>query len=93
MQAHVIVCCVANQGAFLLLQFEVAVLLCVGELVGFIWQAEAWKAIAHIPWMIKPIYGFVTDTFPIYGLRRQPYLVICGLTGDIITHNQNMSQM
>ncbi|CAL8470505.1 g10047 [Coccomyxa elongata] len=44
-------------------------------------QAETWKAIAHLPWMIKPLYGFVTDTFPIYGLRRQPYIVICGLTG------------
>lgn len=45
-------------------------------------QAETWKAIAHLPWMIKPLYGFVTDTFPIYGLRRQPYIVICGLTGE-----------
>ncbi|BDA45897.1 Folate-biopterin transporter 1, chloroplastic [Coccomyxa sp. Obi] len=44
-------------------------------------QAETWKAIAHLPWMIKPLYGFLTDTFPIYGLRRQPYIVICGLTG------------
>ncbi|KAK9903962.1 hypothetical protein WJX75_001434 [Coccomyxa subellipsoidea] len=44
-------------------------------------QAETWKAIAHIPWMIKPLYGFVTDTFPINGLRRQPYIIICGLTG------------
>lgn len=46
-------------------------------------QAETWKAIAHIPWMIKPLYGFVTDTFPINGLRRQPYIIICGLTGGI----------
>jgi hypothetical protein len=46
-------------------------------------QAETWKAIAHIPWMIKPLYGFVTDTFPINGLRRQPYIIICGLTGKI----------
>ena len=41
-------------------------------------QAETWKAIAHIPWMIKPLYGFVTDTFPINGLRRQPYIIIFG---------------
>ena len=35
-----------------------------------------------MPWMIKPLYGFFTDTFPIYGLRRRPYIVICGLAGE-----------
>ena len=37
--------------------------------------------------MIKPLYGFVTDTFPILGRRRRPYLILCGLSGvqyDII---------
>lgn len=23
-----------------------------------------------VPWMIKPLYGFITDTFPIWGYRR-----------------------
>lgn len=44
-------------------------------------QADTWKAIAHIPWMIKPLYGFLTDTIPIMGRRRRPYLVICGVSG------------
>ena len=45
------------------------------------------QALAHIPWMIKPLYGFFTDTFPIYGLRRRPYIVICGLAGgDHVPH-------
>lgn len=44
-------------------------------------QADTFKAIAHIPWMIKPLYGFVTDTFPVMGCRRRPYLIICGLSG------------
>ena len=48
----------------------------------FLWlQADTFKAIAHIPWMIKPLYGFVTDMFPIMGRRRRPYLIICGLSG------------
>ena len=44
-------------------------------------QADTWKAIAHVPWMIKPLYGLITDSLPIWGRRRRPYLVICGLAG------------
>jgi hypothetical protein len=47
-------------------------------------QADTWKALAHIPWMIKPLYGFFTDTFPIMGRRRRPYIIICGLTGAVL---------
>ena len=31
--------------------------------------------------MIKPLYGFFTDQFPLFGYRRKTYLVVCGLTG------------
>ena len=44
-------------------------------------QADTWKAIAHVPWMIKPLYGLITDSLPIWGRRRRPYLIICGLAG------------
>ncbi|CAK0783008.1 hypothetical protein CVIRNUC_006203 [Coccomyxa viridis] len=43
--------------------------------------ADTWKAIAHVPWMIKPLYGLITDSLPIWGRRRRPYLIICGLAG------------
>ena len=45
-------------------------------------QAETWKVIAGLPWVVKPMYGFVSDTVPIFGRRRQPYLVACGLVGE-----------
>ena len=32
-----------------------------------------------IPWSIKPLFGFITDLFPIWGLRRKPYIILCGL--------------
>ena len=35
-----------------------------------------------LPWVIKPVYGFLTDGLPIFGLRRKPYLVIGGLLGS-----------
>eukprot|EP00878_Enallax_costatus_P020264 GHUV01021414.1.p1 GENE.GHUV01021414.1~~GHUV01021414.1.p1 ORF type:complete len:534 (+),score=85.13 GHUV01021414.1:759-2360(+) len=31
----------------------------------------------------QPIYGFITDSFPISGMKRRPYLIIAGLTGSL----------
>lgn len=33
------------------------------------------------PWVVKPVYGFLSDTVPIFGYRRRSYLIICGLLG------------
>lgn len=33
-------------------------------------------SILTLPWIIKPLYGFISDTFPIFGHRRKPYLLI-----------------
>lgn len=38
------------------------------------------SSIASIPWMLKPLYGFISDSFPIFGFRRKPYLFIFGIT-------------
>jgi folate/biopterin transporter len=39
------------------------------------------SSIICIPWMIKPLWGFTSDCFPILGLRRLPYLVIFSSLG------------
>jgi folate/biopterin transporter len=39
--------------------------------------------IAMVPWTIKPIYGMISDSFPIAGYRRRPYLVLSSLLGTI----------
>ncbi|KAK9826138.1 hypothetical protein WJX81_008063 [Elliptochloris bilobata] len=46
-------------------------------------KAETWKVIAGLPWVVKPLYGFISDTIPILGMRRRPYLVACGLAGAL----------
>lgn len=43
-------------------------------------KVELWHQIAHTPWVIKPLLGFISDTFPICGERRRPYLIASGLT-------------
>jgi BT1 family len=36
-----------------------------------------------LPWLLKPVYGFVSDTFPLFGYRRRSYLVLCGIIGSL----------
>jgi len=31
------------------------------------------------PWLVKPLYGFLSDTVPLFGYRRRSYLLGCGL--------------
>lgn len=40
-------------------------------------------SICLIPWMIKPLFGIITDLFPIFGYRRKIYILFCGIL-DII---------
>jgi folate/biopterin transporter len=39
--------------------------------------------IAMLPWTVKPLYGMISDSFPIAGYRRRPYLVLSSLLGSI----------
>lgn len=39
--------------------------------------------ISMLPWTIKPLYGMISDSFPIAGYRRRPYLVLSSLIGSI----------
>lgn len=39
------------------------------------------SGITTLPWVIKPIYGLLSDSFPIFGYRRRSYLVLAGGLG------------
>ena len=36
-------------------------------------------SLAKIPWIIKPLFGLITDFFPIFGYRRKYYILICAI--------------
>ena len=40
-----------------------------------------WMGFSKLPWLIKPVWGFLTDAFPIAGYRRRSWLIIVNLTG------------
>ncbi len=44
-------------------------------------EVAALTGIASIPWVVKPLFGFMSDGLPILGYRRRPYLIISGLLG------------
>jgi len=46
-------------------------------------QVSAFMGIAALPWMIKPLFGFISDGLPIFGYRRRPYLILSGLLGTV----------
>ncbi|KAG2422597.1 hypothetical protein HXX76_015924 [Chlamydomonas incerta] len=39
--------------------------------------------LSSLPWMVKPLYGFLSDSVPLFGYRRRSYLVLCGLLGTL----------
>jgi len=41
------------------------------------------SSITALPWTCKPLYGFVSDAFPIFGYRRRPYFFIAGFFGAL----------
>ncbi len=44
-------------------------------------EVAALMGVAAIPWMVKPLFGFISDGLPIGGYHRRPYLVLSGLLG------------
>ena len=46
-------------------------------------EVSAITGIATLPWVIKPLFGFLSDGLPIFGYRRRPYLVLAGILGAL----------
>ncbi|MBE9216827.1 folate/biopterin family MFS transporter [Plectonema cf. radiosum LEGE 06105] len=46
-------------------------------------EVSALFGIIVLPWIIKPLFGFFSDGFPIFGYRRRPYLILSGILGAI----------
>lgn len=43
-------------------------------------QTAAIYGLIGVPWCFKPLYGFLSDRYPIRGLRRKPYLILGAFT-------------
>ena len=45
-------------------------------------EVAALTGITAIPWIIKPLFGFISDGLPVFGYRRRPYLIFSGILGS-----------
>ncbi|KAK6153833.1 hypothetical protein DH2020_013472 [Rehmannia glutinosa] len=46
-------------------------------------EAQVYHGLIMIPWIVKPLWGLLTDTIPIAGYRRRPYFIFAGIIGAI----------
>ncbi|KAL5850181.1 hypothetical protein ACOSQ4_008194 [Xanthoceras sorbifolium] len=44
-------------------------------------EAQVYAGITSIPWIVKPLWGLLTDVLPILGYRRRPYFMVAGFLG------------
>ena len=44
-------------------------------------QMQMFKAIIMLPWALKPLVGILSDSFPIFGYRKGPYIVLATSLG------------
>ncbi len=47
-------------------------------------QVAAFFALATVPWMIKPVYGLLSDFVPLFGRRRKSYLLLTSSTACVM---------
>ena len=40
--------------------------------------AQVYHGIISLPWIVKPLWGLLTDVLPMAGYRRRPYLILAG---------------
>ncbi|MES1024313.1 folate/biopterin family MFS transporter [Gloeocapsa sp. BRSZ] len=46
-------------------------------------EVSALFGIVALPWIVKPLFGFISDGLPILGYRRRPYLILSGILGSL----------
>jgi len=47
-------------------------------------QMAAIFGVVSIPWCLKPIFGFISDSKPIFGYRRKPYMILASYLACIM---------
>lgn len=45
-------------------------------------KVAALLGLTNLPWVLKPLYGFLSDSVPIFGSHRRSYLILSGLLGS-----------
>ncbi|KAK1935018.1 putative folate-biopterin transporter 4 [Phytophthora citrophthora] len=48
-------------------------------------ESQSLLTVMMVPWGIKPLYGIISDSLPLFGYHRKSYMMLCGALGTIST--------
>jgi hypothetical protein len=63
-----------------------------GAAAGYYWKGvqrvqpsavQFYQGLTDAPWVIKPLWGLLTDIVPVAGFRRRPYFVLAGQRSEL----------
>jgi folate/biopterin transporter len=46
-------------------------------------EAAVVTSVSSLPWLVKPLWGFISDTIPLFGYKRKSYLCLMGVLGCV----------
>jgi hypothetical protein len=44
-------------------------------------QMASISGMISLPWIVKPLWGIISDSIPLFGYRRKSYLIILNIVG------------
>ncbi|KAK4362123.1 hypothetical protein RND71_017364 [Anisodus tanguticus] len=47
-------------------------------------EAQIYTGIIQLPWIVKPLWGLLTDTLPVIGYRRRPYFILAASAAQAV---------
>eukprot|EP00439_Symbiodinium_sp_Y106_P085245 s46_g27.t4 len=48
-------------------------------------QMQVYRGVTHLPWAMKPMIGLLSDTMPILGYNKGPYILLVAVLGSAAT--------
>ncbi|KAI9998649.1 hypothetical protein PInf_003231 [Phytophthora infestans] len=48
-------------------------------------ESQSLLTFMMVPWGIKPLYGIISDSLPLFGYHRKSYMMLCSTVGAIAT--------
>ncbi|KAG2780043.1 hypothetical protein JG687_00001279 [Phytophthora cactorum] len=48
-------------------------------------ESQSLLTVMMVPWGIKPLYGIISDSLPLFGYHRKSYMMLCSAMGAIAT--------
>jgi MFS-type transporter involved in bile tolerance (Atg22 family) len=46
-------------------------------------ELSLFNSVINFVWILKPIFGFICDSYPLFGSRRRSYLILFSLVGAL----------